>query len=92
MEFIHGIQMLPFTPISETLLSEAWVTEEYPVLAPAAATAAQGWLGFVYMDHAVRRRPSVALPFETDERRYRSTRSYPASLQGQSGRHVCAAW
>ena len=46
--------MLPFTPISEQLLSRAWVAEEYPVLAPAAATAAPGWLGFVYMDHAVR--------------------------------------
>ncbi len=47
--------MLPFTPISEQLLSAAWVAEEYPVLAPAAATAAPGWLGFIYMDHAVRR-------------------------------------
>jgi len=47
--------MLPFTPISEQLLSAAWVTEEYPVLAPAAATAAPGWQGFIYMDHAARR-------------------------------------
>ena len=46
-------QVLPFTPISEQLLSAAWVAEEYPVLAPAAATAAPGWLGFIYMDHAV---------------------------------------
>ena len=48
------LQMLPFTPISEQLLSAAWVAEEYPVLAPAAATAAPGWQGFIYMDHAVR--------------------------------------
>ena len=54
MEYIHAIQMLPFTPISETLLSATWVTQEYPVLAPAAATAVQSWLGFIYMDHAVR--------------------------------------
>ena len=49
-----ALQMLPFTPVSEQLLSAAWVAEEYPVLAPAAATAAPGWLGFIYMDHAVR--------------------------------------
>ena len=31
MEFIHCIQMLPFTPISEELLREKWIREEYPV-------------------------------------------------------------
>lgn len=31
-EYIHCIQMLPITPISEDLLEEAWVQEEYPVL------------------------------------------------------------
>lgn len=31
-EYIHGIQMLPITPISEELLEEEWVQEEYPVL------------------------------------------------------------
>ena len=32
MEFIHCIQMLPFTPISEELLREEWIREEYPVI------------------------------------------------------------
>ena len=31
VEFIHCIQMLPFTPISEELLREKWIREEYPV-------------------------------------------------------------
>lgn len=53
LEFIHGIQLIPFTPISETLLPKAWVSEEYPVLAPAAATASEGWKGFIAMDHAI---------------------------------------
>ena len=28
IEFIHCIQMLPFSPISEELLHEEWITEE----------------------------------------------------------------
>ena len=31
VEFIHCIQMLPFTPISEELLRQNWIQEEYPV-------------------------------------------------------------
>jgi endo-1,3(4)-beta-glucanase len=54
VECIHGIQMIPFTPISEALLEPAWVTEEYPVVSAALTpTSEQGWRGFVYMDHAV---------------------------------------
>ena len=34
VEFIHCIQMLPFTPISEELLREEWIREEYPVISP----------------------------------------------------------
>ena len=33
VEFIHCIQMLPFTPISEELLRQKWIQEEYPVIA-----------------------------------------------------------
>ena len=35
VEYIHCIQMLPFTPITEELLRPEWVEEEYPVLAEA---------------------------------------------------------
>ena len=54
-EFIHCIQMLPFTPISEELLEPAWIEEEYPVLQTALdnPNIGEGWKGFVYMAHAV---------------------------------------
>jgi endo-1,3(4)-beta-glucanase len=53
-EFIHGIQMIPFTPITEALLPADWVTEEYPVLSQVLGGAVQeGWKGFIYMDHAI---------------------------------------
>jgi len=32
VEFIHCIQMLPFTPISEELLPSSWIQEEYQIL------------------------------------------------------------
>ena len=32
LEFIHCIQMLPFTPISEELLPSSWIQEEYQIL------------------------------------------------------------
>ena len=34
-EFVHCIQMLPFTPISEELLPYEWIIEEYSVLSTA---------------------------------------------------------
>jgi endo-1,3(4)-beta-glucanase len=52
-EFIHCIQMLPFTPITEELLPFDWITEEYPILSTAISTASEGWKGFIYMVHAV---------------------------------------
>jgi endo-1,3(4)-beta-glucanase len=56
-EFIHCIQMMPFTPITEELLPAAWVREEYPVLRQVLTRTTdpigEGWKGFVYMDHAI---------------------------------------
>lgn len=55
LEFIHGIQMLPFTPITEELLRAEWIEEEYPVIQPATLSPniGDGWKGFIYMAHAV---------------------------------------
>ncbi|MCA9675681.1 MAG: hypothetical protein KC464_11640, partial [Myxococcales bacterium] len=57
VEYIHGIQMLPFTPISEALLRPAWISEEYPVLATALTrpepALAEAWRGYVVMAHAI---------------------------------------
>src|ERR1051326_4391590 len=54
LEYIHAIQMLPFTPITEALLDPAWVSEEYPVLATVLdhPDLDDSWRGFVVMDHA----------------------------------------
>lgn len=56
-EYIHGIQMLPFTPITEELLPADFVREEYPVLATAltrpSPAIADDWKAFVYLDHAI---------------------------------------
>ena len=55
LEFIHGIQMLPYTPITEELLRAEWIEEEYPVIQPATLSPdiGEGWKGFIYMAHAV---------------------------------------
>jgi endo-1,3(4)-beta-glucanase len=55
VEYIHGIQMLPFTPISELLLRPEWIEEEYPVLATALASPelGDGWRGFIVMAHGI---------------------------------------
>eukprot|EP01128_Nolandella_sp_AFSM9_P007004 TRINITY_DN3731_c0_g1_i1.p1 TRINITY_DN3731_c0_g1~~TRINITY_DN3731_c0_g1_i1.p1 ORF type:complete len:815 (+),score=133.38 TRINITY_DN3731_c0_g1_i1:158-2446(+) len=57
-EFIHCIQMLPFTPITEELLPQDWVQVEYPVLAPVlkrprASAIEEEWKAYVYEDLAI---------------------------------------
>ena len=52
-EFIHCIQMLPFTPITEELLEKQWINEEYPILQTAIGAADDGWKGFIFMAHAI---------------------------------------
>ena len=54
IEFIHGIQYLPFSPIAETLLRPEWMTEAYPVVSQALRSPGlgEGWRGFIYMAHA----------------------------------------
>lgn len=43
--YIHGIQMLPFTPASEFLLNADWLEEETPVYSASCddTCASQGW-------------------------------------------------
>jgi len=57
IEYIHCIQMMPFTPITEQLLPAAWVEEEYPVLSTVLTrpnnTISEAWKGYVFMDHAI---------------------------------------
>ena len=41
-EFVHCIQMLPFTPITEEYLQPDWISEEYPILSTAIGSASEG--------------------------------------------------
>jgi endo-1,3(4)-beta-glucanase len=53
-EFIFGIQMLPFTPITEALLDPVWIREIDAKLSAAAANAGPGWAGFLQMARGIR--------------------------------------
>jgi endo-1,3(4)-beta-glucanase len=46
---VYGIQMLPFTPVSEELLSPAWVTDAWPRILATTAAAPDPWRGFMVM-------------------------------------------
>jgi endo-1,3(4)-beta-glucanase len=51
-EYVYGIQMLPFTPVSEELLSPAWVADAWSEMQAAAAGADESWRGLLHMAHA----------------------------------------
>lgn len=65
LEYIHGIQYLPVTPISEELLSAEWIIKSYPVVSQAIfrdnPPIGEDWLGYIYMVHAIIN-PSAAWP------------------------------
>jgi endo-1,3(4)-beta-glucanase len=56
VEYIHGIQMLPYTPISEDFLRPSWLKESYTVFSAAytrsSPVASQAWLGILYQAQA----------------------------------------
>ncbi|KXN69581.1 glycoside hydrolase family 81 protein [Conidiobolus coronatus NRRL 28638] len=56
-EFIHCIQMLPFTPISHNLLDKQWIRELLPILSQALTRQdpplSSGWRTFIYMAKGV---------------------------------------
>jgi endo-1,3(4)-beta-glucanase len=58
-EYVYGIQMLPYTPVSENLVSPAWIGSAWPKMQTAATTATQGWNGLLYMGHAVTAREAA---------------------------------
>ena len=49
--FIHGIQMLPFTPITEEYLPYKFIKEEYPVV--PRHCGASDWDPYMTMDQAI---------------------------------------
>ncbi|CAM9532890.1 unnamed protein product, partial [Ascophyllum nodosum] len=55
VEYVHCINMLPFTPITEELLQRDFVEQEWPVLETAFVnrTPAPQWAGFIALAAAV---------------------------------------
>jgi endo-1,3(4)-beta-glucanase len=51
-QYVYGIQLLPYTPVSEALVSPAWVNDAWPRMQAAAAGATPGWQGLLSMAHA----------------------------------------
>lgn len=50
---IYGIQMIPFTPVSEELLDPAWVKDAQAAFDDAANIESEGFRGFMHMANAV---------------------------------------
>lgn len=55
LQFIHGINLLPFTPITEELLPYSYILEEWPVLKTALNNSdlTPAWAGVMYLDYAI---------------------------------------
>ena len=44
-EYVYGIQMLPYTPVSEDLISPTWIGDAWPKMQAAAAVGEPGMEG-----------------------------------------------
>ncbi|MFZ5893161.1 MAG: glycosyl hydrolase [Myxococcota bacterium] len=58
-EYIYGIQMIPFTPASESLLPSSWMRTIEPQIASARMSAVDGWKGLLWMGTAVHDRSAA---------------------------------
>jgi endo-1,3(4)-beta-glucanase len=56
-EYVFGIQMLPFSAISEELIPKAWALEQFPVVETALTRPnppiQEGWKGIVILNQAI---------------------------------------
>ncbi len=54
---MHGIQQIPYSPVSEALLPKEWVEYAFPIFEASCSAFAQcaqdGWLAFVKMQEAI---------------------------------------
>lgn len=57
VEYIHLIQYLPFTPITELLIPKSWNSLQYPLLEKALSrmdpVIMEQWKGYLYMSQAI---------------------------------------
>ena len=58
-EYVYGIQMLPFTPISEELIPRQWIGDAWPTMQSRTAGATQQWRGLLSMAHATAAREAA---------------------------------
>jgi endo-1,3(4)-beta-glucanase len=49
---VYGIQLLPFAPASEALISPAWIGNAWPTMQARTAGGSQEWTGLLDMAHA----------------------------------------
>lgn len=63
VEYIHLIQYLPFTPITELLIPKAWNSQQYPLLEKALSRIEplimEQWKGYLYMSQAISNREAA---------------------------------
>ena len=58
-EYIYGIQLLPFTPASESLISSQWISDAWPTISTRTGGATEGWRGLLSMAHATAARETA---------------------------------
>ncbi|WP_437620605.1 glycosyl hydrolase [Sorangium sp. So ce1151] len=46
-EYVYGIQLLPITPISESLISRQWIEDAWPTISESTQDAADPWRAFL---------------------------------------------
>ncbi|KAJ9062340.1 hypothetical protein DSO57_1011914 [Entomophthora muscae] len=72
-EYIHGIQLLPFTPISHLLLDKPWMEEAYPVMANSLTRPQPpilgGWRTYIHMARAIIHPKAAYADFESSPRK-----------------------
>jgi endo-1,3(4)-beta-glucanase len=63
--YIHCIQMIPFTPITEDLLPASWVNLEYPILSPSFGTVTPDWQAYILQDWAIIAKDAAWAPIQS---------------------------
>ncbi|WP_437324965.1 glycosyl hydrolase [Sorangium sp. So ce381] len=51
-EYVYGIQLLPITPISESLISTDWIDDAWPAISDSTQDAEDPWKAFLIAAHA----------------------------------------
>ncbi|WP_437324966.1 glycosyl hydrolase [Sorangium sp. So ce381] len=51
-EYVYGIQLLPITPISESLISKDWIQDAWPAISDSTPDAEDPWKAFLIAAHA----------------------------------------